>query len=189
MFSFARGLALALALAALCLGGRTAHAQAAPVPYVNSSWLTGLGENPTFDASDPQSKFPSGWFLSSSRGSTAWSMNGFDQARAFGNYGSLSSEGVKFGYNLTNAPVTIYTGFDTLKYNLGAGAPFAPFDATSGTLPGGYRASAGIEFRPTSNLSLSFGASFTQPSSGLVDSDINSPLPPGASPLAFGARR
>jgi hypothetical protein len=189
MFSFARGLALALALAALCLGGRTAHAQAAPVPYVNSSWLTGLGENPTFDASDPQSKFPSGWFLSSSRSSTAWSMNGFDQARAFGNYGSLSSEGVKFGYNLTNAPVTIYTGFDTLKYNLGAGAPFAPFDSTSGTLPGGYRASAGIEFRPTSNLSLSFGASFTQPSSGLVDSDINSPLPPGASPLAFGARR
>jgi hypothetical protein len=191
MFSFARGLALALELAALCLGGRTAHAQAAPVPYVNSSWLTGLGENPTFDASDPQSKFPSGWFLSSSRSSTAsaWSINGFDQARAFGNYGSLSSEGVKFGYNLTNAPVTIYTGFDTLKYNLGAGAPFAPFDSTSGTLPGGYRASAGIEFRPTSNLSLSFGASFTQPSSGLVDSDINSPLPPGASPLAFGARR
>jgi hypothetical protein len=189
MFSFARGLAPAMVLAALCLGGRTAHAQAAPVPYMNSGWLMGWGDNPASDASDPQSKFPSGWFLSSSRGSTAWSMNGFDQARAFGNYGSLSSEGVKFGYNFTNAPVTIYTGFDTLKYNFGAGGPLAPFDSTSGTLPGGYRASAGIEFRPTSNLSLSFGASFTQHSSGLVDSDINSPLPPGASPLAFGARR
>ena len=189
MFSFARGLAPAMVLAALCLGGRTAHAQAAPVPYMNSGWLMGWGDNPAFDASDPQSKFPSGWFLSSSRGSTAWSMNGFDQARAFGNYGSLSSEGVKFGYNFTNAPVTIYTGFDTLKYSFGAGGPLAPFDSTSGTLPGGYRANAGIEFRPTSNLSLSFGASFTQHSSGLVDSDINSTLPPGASPLAFGARR
>ena len=189
MFSFARGLAPAMVLAALCLGGRTAHAQAAPVPYMNSGWLMGWGDNPAFDASDPQSKFPSGWFLSSSRGSTAWSMNGFDQARAFGNYGSLSSEGVKFGYNFTNAPVTIYTGFDTLKYSFGAGGPLAPFDSTSGTLPGGYRANAGIEFRPTSNLSLSFGASFTQHSSGLVDSDINSPLPPGAAPRAFGARR
>ncbi|MCP3473698.1 hypothetical protein NLM33_25625 [Bradyrhizobium sp. CCGUVB1N3] len=189
MFGFARGLALSLILLALCLGGRTAYAQAAPVPYMNSGWLMGWGDNPAFEASDPQSKLPKGWFLSSSRDSTAWSMNGFDQARSFGNYGSLSSDGVKFGYNFTNAPVTIYTGFDTLKYNLGTGGPITPFDSTSPTLPGGYRANAGIEFRPTSNLSLSFGASFTQQSSGLVDSDINSPLPPGASPLAFGARR
>jgi hypothetical protein len=189
MFGFARGLALALVLVAFGPGGRTAHAQAAPVPYVSSNWFTGLGDIRAFDASDPQFKFPSGWFLASSRDSAAWSMNGLDQARAFGNYGSLSSDGMKFGYNFANAPVTIYSGFDTLKYNLGAGGPLAPFDSTSPTLPGGYRASAGIEFRPTSNLSLSFGASFTQPSSGLVDSDINSPLPPGASPLAFGARR
>ncbi|WFU41891.1 hypothetical protein QA640_05175 [Bradyrhizobium sp. CB82] len=189
MLIFLRSLSLSLVLVTLCLGGRTAHAQAAPVPYMNSGWLMGWGDNPSFEASDPQSKFPRGWFLSSSRGSTSWSMDGFDQARAFGNYGSLSSEGVRFGYNFANAPVTIYTGFDSLKYNLGAGGPLAPFDSTSGTLPGGYRANAGIEFRPTSNLSLSFGASFTQQSSGLVDSDINSPLPPGASPLAFGARR
>jgi opacity protein-like surface antigen len=189
MFIFARDFALALVLAALCLGVSTAHAQVAPVPYVNSSSLSGWGDIAGFDAKDPQSQLPKGWFLSSSHGSSAWRMNGFDQARAFGNYGALSSDGVKFGYNFSNAPVTLFTGFDTLKYNLGPGGPFAPFDSTSGTLPGGYRASAGIEYRPTSNLSLSFGASFTQQSSGLVDSDINSPLPPGASPLAFGARR
>lgn len=192
-FSFTRGFALALALAALCLGGRTAHAQAAPVPYMNSSWLMGLGDSAAFDASDPQSRLPKGWFMSSSssRGSATWNMNGFDQARAFGNFGTLSSDGVKFGYNFANSPVTLFTGFDTLKYNYGSGAPpLTPFDSTSSTLPGGYRASAGIEFRPTSNLSLSLGASFTQQQSpGLVDSDIHSTLPPGASPLAFGARR
>jgi opacity protein-like surface antigen len=189
MFIFTRGLGLALVLIALCLGGRTAYAQAAPVPYVGSNWPIGFGGNPGFDSGDAQYKIPSGWFLSGSRDSMGWSMNGFDRTRAFGNIGSLSSDGVQFGYNFKNAPVTFYTGFDALKYNVGAGSPFAPFDSTSGTLPGGYRARAGVEFRPTSNLSVSFEAGFVQPSSGLVDSDINSPLPPGASPLAFGARR
>lgn len=191
IFSFTRGFTLALVLAAFALGGRSAHAQAAPVPYMNSSWLMGLGDTAVFDANDPQSKLPKGWFMSSSSSSAAWSTNRFDQTRAFGNFGSLSSDGVKFGYNFANSPVTVFTGFDTLKYNYGSGAPpLTPFDSTSSTLPGGYRASAGVEFRPTSNLSLSFGASFTQQQSpGLVDSDIHSTLPPGASPLAFGARR
>jgi hypothetical protein len=189
MYIFARGLSLAWVLVALCPGGQTAYAQVAPVPYVGSNWPIGFGGDARFDDSDAQYKSPSGWFLGNSRGSMGWSMNSFDQARAFGNIGSLSTEGVQFGYNFKNAPVTFYTGFDTLRYNLGAGSPFAPFDSTSATLPGGYRARAGIEIRPTSNLSLSFEAGFVQPSSGLVDSDINSPLPPGASPLAFGARR
>ena len=49
-FSFTRGFTLALALAALAMGGRSAHAQAAPVPYMNSSWLMGLGDTAAFDA-------------------------------------------------------------------------------------------------------------------------------------------
>jgi opacity protein-like surface antigen len=57
----------------------------------------------------------------------------------------------------------------------------------SGTLPG-YSARAGVEFQPTSNLSLSFGVGYTQ-QSGRVDSDINSLSLPGASPLAVGGRR
>jgi hypothetical protein len=186
MSHFAPGFALASVLAVLCPG--LAHAQVAPVPYVGSSSLSGWGDVAAFDAGSPQSQLPRGWFLASSHTSNAWSMNGFDQARAFGSFGALSSDGVKFGYNFSNSPVTFFTGFDTLKYNLGPG-PLTPFDSSSGTLPGGYRASAGIEYSPTSNLRLSFGASFTQQSSGLVDSDINSTLPPGASPLAFGARR
>jgi opacity protein-like surface antigen len=79
-------------------------------------------------------------------------------------------------------PVTVYAGFDTLKYNTGIGSPFAPFDSTSGTLPG-YSAHAGIEYQPTSNLSLSLGVGYTQ------QPDINSLALPGASPFAISGRR
>ena len=49
---------------------------------------------------------------------------------------------------------------------------------------------AGIEFQPTSNLSLSLGVGYVQQSGpARIDSDINSPLLPGATPLAIGGRR
>ena len=47
---------------------------------------------------------------------------------------------------------------------------------------------AGVEFQATSNLSLSFGAGFTQHDSGRMDSDIRSNMLPGESP-ALGALR
>jgi hypothetical protein len=53
----------------------------------------------------------------------------------------------------------------------------------------GYSVNAGVEFRPTSNLSLSLGVGYTDQSQGRVDSDIRSPLLPGAMPLAIGGRR
>jgi opacity protein-like surface antigen len=117
-------------------------------------------------------------------------MNGINQDGAFGNIRSLYYEGVQFGYNFQGVgglPVTVYAGLDTLKYNAGIGGAFAPFDSMSGTLPG-YSAHAGVEFQPASNVSLSFGVGYTQ-QSGRIDSDINSPLLPGASPFAFGGRR
>jgi hypothetical protein len=95
---------------------------------------------------------------------------------------------VQFGYNLQKSiglPLTVYGGFDQLKYNTGIGS--APFDSQTGTLPG-YSAHAGVEFQATSNVSLSFGVGVTQ-QSNRVDSDINSSLVPGASPFAFGGRR
>jgi hypothetical protein len=202
MSIFVRTLGLALVLATLCFGGRTAHAQAAPVQYWLPGWPLGFsgvvdqsadtyGNFPGFDGSDARGgasryNFPNGWFLGSTRGSM--SMNGFNQLGAFSNFGSLSSEGVQLGYNFKNAPVSIYAGFDTLKYNTGAGGPFAPFDSTSGTLPGGYTARAGVEIRPTSNLSLSLDVGVTQ-QPGRIDSDINSPLLPGATPFALSGRR
>jgi opacity protein-like surface antigen len=84
-------------------------------------------------------------------------------------------------------PLAIYGGFDTLKYNSGLGGPLA-FDSMSGTLPG-YGAHVGVEYRPAPNVSLSLGFGYTEQSSGRIDSDINSPLLPGASPFVLGGPR
>ena len=205
MSTFSSRLGLALVLAALCLGGRTAHAQAGPVRYWIPGWPLGFGGNltegqgantygnfPSFDGSDAQGagsryNFSNGWFVGGERSGTGLSMNGINQGGAFGYSSSLSYQGVQFGYNFQNTPLTVYGGFDTLKYNTGMGSPFAPFDSTSSTVPG-YSAHAGVEYRPTSNLSLSLGFGYTQ-QSGRIDSDINSTLLPGASPFAVGAPR
>ena len=131
--------------------------------------------------------FPNGWFVGGEGGGMGLSMNGINRDGAFGNLGSLYYQGVQFGYNFQNAPLTIYAGFDTLKYNSGIGNPFAPFDTVSGTLPG-YSAHAGVEFQPAPNVSLSLGFGYTQ-QSGRIDSDINSLLLPGASPFVASGRR
>jgi opacity protein-like surface antigen len=211
MSIFLDRLSVALALAALCLGTRTAHPQAAPVSYWIPSWPVGFGGNltvgpssntygnfPSFDGSGPRGvgfsymryNFPNGWFVGAEGGGMGLSMNGINQDGAFGNIRSLYYEGVQFGYNFQNAgglPLTVYAGFDTLKYNAGIGGPFASFDSMSSTLPG-YSAHAGVEFQPASNVSLSLGFGYTQ-QSGHLGSDINSLSLPGASPFGFGGRR
>jgi opacity protein-like surface antigen len=207
MSIFSSRLGLALVLAALCLGGRTAHAQAAPVNYWIPGWPVGFGGNltvgqgsnsygnfPSFDGSDARGgfssmryNFPNGWFVGGEGGGMGLGMSGINRDGAFGNLGSLYYQGVQFGYNFQNTPLTIYAGFDTLKYNSGIGNPFAPFDTVSGTLPG-YSAHAGVEFQPAPNVSLSLGFGYTQ-QSGRIDSDINSLLLPGASPFVASGRR
>src|ERR1700694_5315657 len=211
MSIFSGRLGLALVLAALCLGGRTAHAQAAPVTYWIPSWPLGFGGNPaagqspntygnfpSFDGSDARGggfsymryNFPNGWFVGSERGGVGLSVSGINQDAAFGNFGSLYTEGVQFGYNFKNAgglPLTVYAGFDTLKYNAGFGGPFAHFDTVSGTLPG-YSPHACVEFQPAPNVSLSLGFGYTE-QSGRIDSDINSLSLPGASPFGVSGRR
>jgi opacity protein-like surface antigen len=202
---FSRGLGLAIVVAALSMGGRTAHAQAAPVSYWIPGWPLGFGGNqaagqssntygnfPGFDGSDARGgfsymryNFPNGWFVGSEGGGMG--LNGISQASAFG--ASLYYQGVQFGYTFKNnggLPLTVYAGFDTLKYNSGIGSPFAPFDNVSGTLPG-YSAHAGVEYQPTPNVSLSLGFGYTQ-QSGRLDSDINSLALPGASSFAVGPR-
>jgi opacity protein-like surface antigen len=197
-----------LVWAALCLGGAAAHAQTAPLTYWTPGWPLGFSDDqtsgqgantygnfPSFDGSDARGggfstmryHFSNGWFVGSERGGIG--LSGIRQDTAFGNFGSLTTEGVQFGYSFKNSglPLTVYGGFDALKYKSGIGGAFAPFDSTSGTLPG-YSAHAGVEFQPVPNLSLSLGVGYTE-QSGRIDSDINSPLLPGASPFAFGARR
>lgn len=194
---FAVRLGSAFVVAALCLGGRV-HAQAGAM--TTSGWPAGflgnstVGQNPNaygfagFDGNDARgggfsyvrTNFPNGWFVGAGESGMGLSMNGINQTSAFGTRSYY--EGVQFGYNFQNAPLTVYAGIDTPKYNTGIGSPFAPFDSVSGTLPG-YRAHAGIEFQPVPNVSLSFGVGYTQQP---ADGDINS-FAIGASP--FGIRR
>ncbi len=201
---FAFVFAFVFALAALCLNGQAAHAQDASVPYWTTGWQTGFGGGlaagqrygsiPGFDGSDSGSgsnfsaryNFSNGWFVGSERGGSGLSINGFSQEGAWSNARPLSYEGVQFGYNFSSAPVTVYAGFDSLKYNTGIGSSLAGFDSTSSTAPG-YSAHAGIEFRPTSNLSLSLGVGYAQQPGG-IESGINSFSVPGASAFAFGRR-
>jgi opacity protein-like surface antigen len=188
MSIFAGRLGLAFLLAALCLAGRTAHAQSAPVNYWIPGWPLGFGGNlaagqgwnaqgsntygsfPSFEGTDAlggglsRYNFANGFFVGSERAGMS-----FNQNAAFG---SLYSEGMQFGYNFQNAPVTLFGGFDTLKYNTGIGTPLAPFNSLSGTA--GYGAHAGVEFKPASNLSVSLGFSYTQ-TGGRIDSDTPSP--------------
>jgi hypothetical protein len=188
----------------LCLGGRTAAAQTAPVNYWTPGWPMGFsgeagesanayGNFPSFDFRDvghgssyARYNFSNGFFVGSQRNTMGFSS--LSQS-AFGGFGSLYSEGVQFGYSLKNGggpPVTFFAGFDTLKYNAGIGSnAFAPFDSKSGTLPVS-SAYAGVEFQPTSNLSLSLGVGVVQ-QTGRIDSEINSL--PGASSFSVGGRR
>jgi opacity protein-like surface antigen len=202
MFLFASRLGFVLVLAMLCLGGRAARAQAAPVTYFIPFWPIGFGGDPnagqsantygnfpSFDGNDARGSglsyarynFPNGWFVGGAGGGLASSMNGFNQYGAFGN--SLSYEGVQFGYKFQN-DVTIHAGFDTLKYNPSIGAPFGAFDTTSA-----YGAHAGVEFQAAPNVSLSLGFGYMQQQSGRIDSDINSSALPGATPSAFSSGR
>ena len=206
MLNFSVRLGLAFVLAVLCLGGRAVHAQTGPVGYWIPGWPMGFGGDstagqspdtygnfPSFDFSDrggdfsyARYNFPNGFFVGSQR--STMGLSGISQS-AFGSFGSLYSEGVQFGYSLKNGggpPVTFFAGFDTLKYNTGIGSnAFAPFDSKSGTLPVS-SAYAGVEFQPTSNLSLSLGVGVVQ-QTGRIDSEINSL--PGASSFSAGGRR
>jgi hypothetical protein len=188
-------------LVAFCLGAQTAHAQTNPLTYWTPGWPLGFdgnasgGQNsetygnfPSFDGSFSYSRynFSNGWFVGGEGGGLG--LSGINSP--FSGMPSLYTEGVQFGYNFQKSyglPVSVYAGFDNLKYNTGIGSTLGAFDSTSVTLPG-YSAHAGIEVRPTSNLSLSFGAGFTQQGSGRIDSDINSDLLPGASPFTLGVR-
>ena len=195
---FAGRLGFAFVALAVSLGGQAAHAQSAAETYWTPGWLgfggdldTGQGSNQGsstsgsvsgFDASSvgglfsTRYNFTNGWFVGNERRGLGPSMSGLNEASAFG---SLYSEGVQFGYNFKNAPVTVYTGFNTLKYNPGFGSVLAPFDSTP--FAAGYSVNAGVEFKPTSNFSLSLDVGFTQRSSGRIDSDAASSSQFGAS--------
>lgn len=187
---------------ALCLGGRPAHAQTAPVSYWIPGWPLGFGGNladgqrmnsygnfPSFDARDARgfsytrTNFSNGWFAGSERGSMG--LNGISSDPAFG---SFRYQGTQFGYNFQNAPLTLYGGIGTMKYDSGIAGALSPlnslpqFSGMSGT-----SVHAGVEYRPTSNLSLSVGVGYTQ--TGRADSDTPSPALSSESPYSLVGHR
>lgn len=200
MPSFARSCGLATLVTLLCLGGAPVHAQVAPLQY----WIPGgpfgfggstvqstdgYGNFPSFNGGDANSgyDFRPGFFVGSQRGSLG--LSGFSQPAPAGNFSALSYDSTQFGYNTKTAggmPVTFFAGFDTLRYGNGIGSSLAPL--TSSAAPG-YSAFAGVEFKPTSNLSLSIGAGVIQQDSARMDSDIRSNMLPGESPALSGLRR
>lgn len=199
MFNLAASCALAT-FAVLCLTGAPAHAQVAPLRY----WIPGgpfglsggagqssdtYGGFSSFNAGDAgwRTSYANGFFVGSERGN--FGLSGFNQAGSAGNFSALSYDSTQFGYATKAAgglPVTFFAGFDTLKYGNGIGSSLAPLTSTATP---GYGAFAGVEFKPTPNLSLSFGAGFSQQQSGRMDSDINSSMLPGESPVLGGLRR
>jgi hypothetical protein len=191
---------LATLFAVLCLSEAPAHAQVAPLRYWIPGGAFGFGSG-AGQSADVYGNFPSfgtgnanesygfrpGFFVGSERGNLG--LSGLTQTAPSGNFSALSYDSTQFGYNTKTAggmPVTFFAGFDTLKYSGGIGSSLAPL--SSGVSPG-YGAFAGVEFKPTSNLSLSFGAGFTQQDSGRMDSDIRSNMLPGESPALGGLRR
>ncbi|MBR0702038.1 hypothetical protein JQ599_19155 [Bradyrhizobium diazoefficiens] len=205
MSRLAASCGLAALVAVLCLGATSADAQVAPLRYVIPGGPFGFGGSDgqssdiygnfsSFNAGDAGglTNFANGFFVGSQRGNLNWSglsQSGLSQAGFAGNFNALSYDSTQFGYSTKTAgglPVTFFAGFDTLKYGNGIGSSVAPL--TSGAAPG-YSAFAGVEFKPTSNLSLSFGAGFIQQDSGRMDSDIRSNMLPGESPALSGLRR
>ena len=189
MSIFSRISGSALAIAALCLGAPNAHAQAAAaVPYSQANWPLGFGGNLDQGASaygdfagfDGKEGRPAGWFIGTQRSDARLGLSGMSQMPAFGSLSSLQSEGMRFGYNFQNSPVSVYGGFNALKYDSGLASQFAPSAAFTGT-SSGYSMQAGVEFRPAANLSLSLGASFIQMQPGRTDGDINSRVLTGES--------
>ena len=188
-----RSRGLAILFAVFCF--TPAHAQVAPLQY----WIPGgafgdsgsadrYGNFPAFNAGDTSGyDFRPGFFVGSRSGSLG--LSGFSQAGSSGNFSALSYDSTQFGYNMKTAggsPVTFFAGFDTLKYGNGIGSSVAPLTSAAGPGYGGF---AGVEFKPTSNLSLSFGAGFTQRDSSRLDSDIRSNMLPGESPALSQLRR
>jgi hypothetical protein len=187
----------AIALAMLCCGSRAAQAQSVPYWTSTTGFNSSLTSNLTSETNanpfgnfSSRYNFENGWFVGTERGNLGFGnpgfgANSFSPVSAFGSASSFSYEGSQVGYNFKSAPVSIYAGLDTLKYNNVpiVGSPFSALDSSSANVPGGYRVNAGVEFRPTSNLSLSLGASFAQ-----QPGDPNAALLPGASPFGFRGR-
>lgn len=177
----------AAVISALVALAPASHAQVAPIPYLNSVGsygLSGSADTQYFSNAPDEDGFRKGFsFRSFSTPVSALSSRlswGGIAASTFGLSG-LTSEGAQYGYSFKGVgdmPVTLFGGVNALRTT--------PDVFTSLVTPGFERSStlatgvnAGVEFKPTPNLSLSFSADYVQPSAP-VDTDLRSQLLSGA---------
>lgn len=174
-----RGLALA---AVLYLTAPAAQAQVAPIRYWIPGGPFGLGGETTtqyWGSTPDEDGFRKGFSFSS------YSI----PASAFTGGSGLSSDGAQYAYSfksLGDTPVTFFGGVSSLRTT--------PDVFTSLVTPDFERSStlatsinAGVEFKPTSNISLSLSAGYVQPSASF-DTDMRSQLPSAQNPGLLGRR-
>lgn len=195
MSTFSRKCGLAVVVTVLCLSGTAARAQSEPVRYWipfgpfgfggDTAEITGMetyGDVPEVNFENTNRK---GFVFRSysapvSALTSGFGWNSLGGVTAFSSLDSLSYERTQVGYNFKSAgnmPVTVFGGVDTLKYNPDAFSAITSFSPSTGTAAA-YSVHAGVEVRPTSNLSLSLSAGFTQQQTGLADGAISSSLLP-----------
>lgn len=183
-----RGLALA---AVLYLTAPAAQAQVAPIRYWIPGGPFGLGGETTtqyWGSAPDEDGFRKG-FSFSSYNIPVNSFTGGFAASAFAGGSGLSSDGAQYAYSfksIGDTPVTFFGGVSSLRTT--------PDVFTSLVTPGFERSStlatsinAGIEFKPTSNISLSLSAGYVQPSA-TFDTDMRSQLLSAQNPGLLGRR-
>lgn len=179
------------AAAVLSFAASAAQAQVAPIRYWIPGGPFGFGGDTTtqyWGSAPDEDGFRKG-FSFSSYSLPANSFNVPFSAGAFTVGSGLSSDGAQYGYSfksIGDTPVTLFGGVSSLRTT--------PDVFTSLVTPGFERSStlatsinAGVEFKPTSNISLSLSAGFVQPSATL-DTDIRSQLLSAQSPGFLGRR-
>lgn len=174
----------------LYLAAPAAQAQVAPIRYWIPGGPFGFGGDTTtqyWGSSPDEDGFRKG-FSFSSYSIPANSFTVPFSAGAFTGGNGLSSDGAQYAYSfksLGDTPITFFGGVSSLRTT--------PDVFTTLVTPGLERSStlatsinAGVEFKPTSNISLSLSAGYVQPSTTL-DNDMRSQLP-FANPGFLGRR-
>lgn len=174
------GLALA---AALYLMTAAAQAQVAPIQYWIPGGPFGFGGDITtqyLGSAPDEDGFRKGLSFSS----YSMPVNSFANSFTWGGLGTsaftgsgLSSAGAQYAYSFKgvgDTPVTLFGGVSSLRTSPDVFTSLvSPELAQSNTLATGFN--AGVEFKPTSNISLSLSGSFIQPSA-INETDMRSQL-------------
>ena len=182
--SFNRLMYLGVAIAVCLLLAPAAHAQVAPVPYLDAAGAFGfadIGDVQDWRSAPDEDGFRKGFTLrsfSAPVSSFSGTLGGVSQFSLSG----LTSNGAQYGYSFKgvgDVPVTLFGGVTTLRPST---------DVFTSLVNPGYERSnalstavnAGIEFKPASNISLSLSGTFVQPSAITTDTDLRSQLISGA---------